>query len=619
MTTQVYLINNLDSALATATTVSPDLSAADWGVNNTQLPPLLHQPVWWMNRDEGITDGHTWLFTSTLTLGNVAVQLQAQLTGTFAGSTILIRIGAGGNSTPWSGDANVSLDFVGQDNRHYSITGTYQGQGLGYDNVQFSIGQRALAQIDHVIVMMMENRSFDNVLGYLYSPTHPPALNIPPAANADFRGLAYSPASNTAPGVNGGKPLAAWCGASGWTVPTPDPGEEFDHVSAQVANNMGGFLKDYASLPSTPTDTGQIMQSYSPAQLPVLSKLARAFAVSDAWHASVPSQTWPNRSFLLTGSSFGQVNNDHWPWKLTTVFDVLGSQNIDWKVYNAGTLPSLVKTLFAENYFDNTHNFGKLDEFQHAVSQGTLPPLTFLEPSFGLSENLGHDRSYHPPYDVRPAELLLAQVYEMIASSPKVDRTLFVLLFDEHGGTFDHVQPPCGAQPPLPYATAPTGGQPFAFDRFGVRVPAIVMSSYTPEGAVFRSATGVPFDHTSVLATVRDWLGLQTAFKQQLPSPRIAAAPTLAPVLPLTQPRPWPSLKAEIAQLQAAVAGLAAQPMPDATPLHDQQRAVLMMANIEASGRAPRPQDWQAAKAQLRTLGDARRLHPALAPFLPKQ
>ena len=103
---------------------------------------------------------------------------------------------------------------------------------------------------------------------------------------------------------------------------------------------------------------------------------------------------------------------------------------------------------------------------------GNLPVFTFLEPSFGPYEP---DESYHPPYDVTPGEAFLAKIYNMLAASPARDQTLFVVLFDEHGGTYDHVLPPQAPQP-FPPATDGTG---FKFDQFGVRVPAIVISSYT--------------------------------------------------------------------------------------------------------------------------------------------
>ncbi|MBW3654932.1 MAG: hypothetical protein KY444_02415, partial [Gemmatimonadetes bacterium] len=423
---------------------------------------------------------------------------------------------------------------------------------------------------------------------------------------------------NSVQGVNGGQPVYATRGTTSWTVngqtlsefnvPNPDPGEAFADVSEQVGGGMGGFLSNYLKQIRTaggPDDSArQIMESYSPDQVPVISALATRYAVSDEWYASVPSQTWPNRYFLLAGTCFGNVNN-----KVTgetdgsTIFDVLSSQNIPWTVYSDNTV-SLVKVMFWR-YWDTIANFDGIEAFTAACRAGTLPAFSFLEPSFGLDfddykVNLGVDASYHPPHDVRPAEKLLSDIHAAIQGSPHPEEILLVVLFDEHGGTYDHKEPPSGARPPLPVHRA-TDGTGFTFDRFGVRVPAIVVSPYVRPGTVFRSPTGVPYDHTSVLATVRDWLGLQVAFRNMLPSPRIAAAPTLAPVLgaellsaerPMPEPLPW----------HAPVS------VPETTALNPLQRTIAVAAAIKAAGRAPTPEHFADAGGMLETVADLKKI-----------
>jgi phospholipase C len=479
-----------------------------------------------------------------------------------------------------------------------------------------------LPQIGHVVVLMMENRSLDNLLGWIYPPGSMPAQVLPAGSSPDYDGLNPS-LSNSDPRVNGGQPVTVSNGTTGWiyesgtisqwAVPSPDPGEEFDHVTTQISNDMGGFLTDYVGQAGgSPAE--QIMQCYSVAQLPILSTLATSFAVSDAWFCSVPSQTWPNRGFAQTGSSDGMINNGWYvPWDITTVFDVLGSQGRSWMVYNDGLLPSLTKSMFLPRYLWNETSFAGIADFQAACSQPAdappadkLPAFSFVEPNFGV---VGHDQSYHPPHDVRPGEQFLATVYSAIRESPYRDDILFILLFDEHGGTYDHVEPPGGAEPPDPGAVSRS--ENFHFDRFGVRVPAIVVSSWVKPGTVFRSDTGVPLDHTSLLATLRDWQGLDQAFATSLPSPRIAAAPNLDFVLTETGAQEWPSLP-------TPPASLAVIPEPDDDePLNDVQKSVLIGAAGIAAGRPFTAAEAMAAAAQLRTHGDGRAFLMALQPHLP--
>ncbi len=626
MNSMITLRNGLSSALAVAVTPSPALNPSYWGdVSGTALPEQ-DTSLFWVSRAAGITDGQGWVFSADTQVGNTCVVLQVKLTGTLAGSDIAIAVQVGGEDSGWSGNADVSLVFTGADANTYRVTGAYVSEKGQYPNVQFTIAQIILPQVKHVVVLMMENRSFDNLLGWLYDGTdgHAPACFIPGNAAPPFNGLSAGGYFNQNEAVNSGAQVFVSEGTTDWTinnktipattVPNPDPGEEFASVAVQIgAGKMDGFMADYISwvtaAKGTADEAAQIMQTYSPAQLPVITALARSFAVSDAWHASVPSQTWPNRAFVQAGASAGHVNNAGWPWNIPTIFDVLSSQGLSWMVYNDTPLPSLTKTMFFEKYGTNETNFGGIGDFQTACQNRTLPVFTFLEPSFGP---YGIDTSYHPPYDVTPAESFLAKIYNIIRDSPDRDDILFVVLFDEHGGTYDHVVPPA-APPGFPPATDGTG---FAFDKFGVRVPAIVVSSYVTAGTVFRSTTGIPYDHTSVLATLRDWLGLTAAFRTGLPSPRIVTAPTLAPVLNLPQARAWPVIQPSISPSAAAASPAAALPAPD-VPLNDNQKAILMALSAQVAQRPLSLPEKQQAAATLQTHADAQVWLAALQPHLP--
>lgn len=402
----------------------------------------------------------------------------------------------------------------------------------------------ALTNVDHIVVLMLENRSLDNLLGYLYTPNNLPKVTPgnPPFDGLQFGGPYSNPDDNGVP-VAAGSPTGVWPPANNpHVVPYPDPGEPFDDVTQQLGNGqMNGFLQNYLSQKGvSPANAAQIMQSYSPGQLTVLSQLAAAFAVSDAWFCSMPTQTWPNRAFVHAGSSQGRVTNaPYLPYDIETVYNVFDSLGIPWNIFH-DTLytPSLTQLQFFE-LWDSTNVF-RLGEFltrcnrpASAPADEKLPKYSFVEPRFFAEREILdpfvilHSEDYHPPNNVIHGEAFVATVYDAIRTCPYRDRILFVITFDEHGGTYDHVNPPSNARPPHPDPVATNG---FDYSRFGVRVPAIVISDYVQAGTVFRSTKPAPFDHTTILATLRDWLGLgDNPFFAD--NPRISAAPTLEPLL----------------------------------------------------------------------------------------
>ena len=418
----------------------------------------------------------------------------------------------------------------------------------------------SLKNVEHIVHLMFENRSFDNLLGFVYGPNDLPAHNFPAQNPTTFDGLAfggpYVNLDKAGKKVTAKMPTTKFGNKSPNVVPTPDPGEPFDDVAQQLGGpppDMSGFVANYEKRKGIKaTLVPQIMQSYSPEQLPVISKLARSFAVSDRWFCSMPTQTWPNRGFAHAGSSAGKVTNGKppIPWRIDTIFTCLEKLNIPWKVYHDTIYePALTRIQFFKHWADALdtrflrikHFFNACNAPANAPAKMKLPKYSFVEPRF-LAErvllDVHHSEDYHPPNNVQHAEKFLADVYNAIRSCPYRDKILLVITFDEHGGTYDHVPPPDGAKPPKPNPVAENG---FPYDRFGVRVPAIVVSSWVKPGTVFRSDTDVPFDHTSVLATLRDWLKIPA--NKFLPSPRIQAAPTLANLLTEEQPLAnWPEV-----------------------------------------------------------------------------
>jgi phospholipase C len=415
----------------------------------------------------------------------------------------------------------------------------------------------ALKDIEHIVVVMMENRSFDNLLGWLYdNETNPPLHNIPDQPSPTFEGLKPDTYYNKLNGqtIFASHPPTAWPPSlNPNVVPTPDPHEEFEYVTEQIFGiknpvagdkaNMSGFLKNYSTTGAGVANAPQIMQSFGPKEANVINELARNFAVCDHWYSSVPTQTWPNRAFVHTGSSDGHINNDDYePYDISSIFNVLESQGKSWSVFHDTTyIPSLTLAQFFPQLAMHDDHFYKYDSFKkrcranaNASHGKKLPQYSFIEPRFtpelGLFE-INYPSDYHPPHNICRGEQFLADVYQSVRNSPYRDKILLVITFDEHGGCYDHVPPPTGASAPEPCPSSRDGT--FDFSRFGVRVPTIVVSSYVLPGTVFRASPGItPYDHTSLLATLRDWLGLQNDPKNSfLPSPRIKNSPTLECVL----------------------------------------------------------------------------------------
>ncbi len=415
------------------------------------------------------------------------------------------------------------------------------------------MGRGKHAGIRNIVYLMLENRSLDNVLGWLYEHDKP-AQVLPPGSSPDFDGLNPDLFQRDAKG----KEHRVIRGTGGrHAVPRYDPHETYEHVNYQLFGaegtppgdtppKMDGFYRDYAKWYR---NNDEIMMSYTPEELPVLNTLARRFAVSDQYFSSVPTQTNCNRAFAAAGNSLGLdkkgelkgwVNNRHSSWLARpggvqfserTMWNVLDEQGqgspSDWMIFHSkGNW--LENALGAEGYpytrrimeklqdrrFDG--NFAPVAALFDMIANGTLPRFSFIEPSWTLPFGPGlgpNGTDYHPPGDIRKGERFLQHLYDALSGDPEIwNSLLFIINFDEHGGTYDHVAPPSGAKPPWhENADTPKPAlceQDFGFDRFGVRVPLILVSPFVRESTVFRSDTDTPFDHTSVLATVLHLMGV---------------------------------------------------------------------------------------------------------------
>jgi phospholipase C len=381
------------------------------------------------------------------------------------------------------------------------------------------------AIIDHVVVLMLENRSFDCMLGRLY-PAGPgfDGLTLNESNTFDMTYAVWNDPNLTD---------AIAC------VPDPDPGEAFVDMNMQlygrtdrpagVVPDMSGFARNYGSLPASAgwRDPGAVMHYFTPEQVPVLSTLARAFGVCDRWHASAPCQTWPNRFFAHTGTSLGHVDNNtfHIPFEAPSLFRRLEDQGKSWRVYFHDMPQSI---LLRDVWLCALSHYRLFSQFLADAHAGALPQYSFIEPRYFADLALNSiPNDQHPPHNVLYGEQLIAQVYNALRSSPCWSRTLFVITYDEHGGCYDHVAPPPAVAPDGVMAN-PYG---FTFQAFGVRVPAVVVSPYVPPGSIIRPAGATPFDHTSLISTVREIFGLGPPLTR-----RDEIAPSLVPALSLPGP-----------------------------------------------------------------------------------
>jgi phospholipase C len=327
-------------------------------------------------------------------------------------------------------------------------------------------------------------------------------------------------------------------------MPGADPGHGYMATNNQLFGSttappdgtrpsMQGFVKDFASalqfesgktgwtiFPGTTEN--DIMGCFTPQMLPVLSALAKGYAVCDHWYSSVPTETMPNRAFALAATSQGHMDDNTRTFTSPSIFGLLGQHNVTWGIYGYDAEP-LTMSDFTDIATAPGGTIGQFSDFAAAAAAGSLPSFCFLEPSWPSTGN-----SQHPPYNVAAGEQLMRDVYEAVRSGPGWPQTLLVITYDEHGGLYDHVPPPWGAVAP----DKAIGEFGFDLTRFGVRVPTVLISPLIAPGTVYRVPDdSVPLDHTSVLKTVEKRWGLPAL------TARDAAAPDFGSVMTLTEPR----------------------------------------------------------------------------------
>ena len=429
-------------------------------------------------------------------------------------------------------------------------------------------GMANLEKIDHIVVLMLENRSFDHMLGY---------LSLEGGRN-DIDGLREEFANE-----HDGRRYPVHHLRT--TAILDDPDHSAGSVDLQFGGDaMSGFVASFAETLSgrgvRDGDPGRVMGYYGAADVPVYDHLARQFAVCDRWFSSVPGATWPNRLYAICGRA--ARSRDDLPHNRPPMYNQpsfvrhLDAHGVSWRWYSfeVGTL-RLADARYKLGHHDRFAFFSRenlnwkaaleirMDTFASSfledAARGTLPSVSWIDPNFSNFNPIGFQpNDDHAPADIRDGQELVLAVYHALATSPQWDKTMLVICYDEHGGFYDHVPPPA----------APDDDRR-TFGRYGVRVPALVLSPWTEPGSVSKTV----FDHTSIIKTILlrfapDALSrpkrhpsllarVTSAGHPQYPGTRVAQAHDLGELLTRSAPRPAPD---RFALIQDAAARAAARP-----------------------------------------------------------
>ena len=417
-------------------------------------------------------------------------------------------------------------------------------------------------QIQHLVVLMMENRSFDHMLGYLKSAEYPIEGLTGNESNLDDNGepVKVSPDAN-------------YSGDLG-----TDPGHHYPDVTIQIfggsdtsgAPDMSGFVKDYARMCNGNIGKShRIMRCFTSKRAPVINTLAQAYAVCDHWFSSVPGPTLPNRSFAHAATSVGRLDmNPLWFEEGKTIYELLDESGIRSKIYFHDM--SMAQTFKNLQLGDQNKYFGRFSSFLEDCRKGNLPAYSFVEPRYN-ADNSGDAlpaNDQHPDHDVHEGETLILDVYNAIRNGPLWESTILLIVYDEHGGLYDHVPPPAAVNPDGKMCIDP----PFDFTRLGVRVPAVVVSPWIEPATIDSNQ----YDHASITATARK-LFLGADWQTKFLTARDQAALPFDGVLTRDTPRAdTVDLKQPYRQTTPAVRAA----RQAARPLSDAQKTQVQLTNL---------------------------------------
>ncbi|KAK6232645.1 hypothetical protein SCA6_002718 [Theobroma cacao] len=358
--------------------------------------------------------------------------------------------------------------------------------------------------IKTVVVLVQENRSFDHMLGWFKtlnpeidgvtgSESNPISTSDPNSAQLTFQDTAgyVDPDPD-----HSFQAIYEQVSGKPWDTNNPDPNPEI---------KMNGFVQNAERTQAGLSET--VMNGFKPEAVPVFKELVTEFAVCDRWFASLPASTQPNRLYVHSATSHGAMSNntqqliEGFPQK--TIFESLEENGYSFGIYYQ-SFPSTAfyRTLRRLKYVDNFHQYDL--SFKRHCEKGKLPNYVVIEPRyFDILTAAANDD--HPSHDVSEGQKLVKEIYEALRSSPQWNEILFLVIYDEHGGFYDHVPTPTG----VPSPDDLVGPEPynFKFDRLGCRVPAIMVSPWIERGTVLHRPSGPDptseFEHSSIAATVK--------------------------------------------------------------------------------------------------------------------
>ena len=359
-----------------------------------------------------------------------------------------------------------------------------------------------LQKLKHIVVLMMENRSFDHMLGALR------------AKDSRINGLTGNESNpDTSGNMVKVQPLADYQDQLNDDPDHHFPGTDLQIFGGQQGNgraaNMQGFIKSYFTQTKDVNRSHQIMYYFKPEKLPVLTTLATEFALFNNWFSSIPGPTICNRAFAHYGTSFGQVgmNIFYIGKNIESIYGRMIDAGKTAKIYYYDQKSSTMEIVNLLQHQPEV--FGTFSQFIADCKSGVLPEYSFIEPAYndhpgpGGGEILASDQ--HPTHNVQEGERFIAMVYNAIRNNDALfQSTALLVVYDEHGGIYDHVVPPAVQGDGFTANSGDTGtGMPFAFDRLGIRVPAILISPYISKGTVIDG--GRIFEHACIPNTVTNY------------------------------------------------------------------------------------------------------------------
>ncbi|PZX47776.1 phospholipase C [Algoriphagus chordae] len=373
-------------------------------------------------------------------------------------------------------------------------------------------------QIEHIVVLTLENRSFDHMLGYLTQKKN----------RTDVDGLGAAPNhTNPIPGTNFSHSVFKLTDGAKISV---DPGHGVKQVKEQIANGeMSGFVSNYMSKTDIKNDPGSeklVMGFYDDDTLGMFDFLAENYMICDRWFSSHPGATYPNRFISVMGSApsinnFEIGGNEAGAVKGDTIFDILTQKNISWNYVES----NIAFLRMFDKYRVDEKNIIQRDEWLSKARNGQLPAVSWIDPHIIDLEIEGEADDDHPPANVGKGQLGVKEIYDALKSNDlHWQKTLFIITYDEHGGFYDHVPPHGinGEGNPVVHKIHKDGAS-----HYGLRVPAFIISPWVKPKSVSKTV----FDHTSILKTIlSNFIGPEGTNKELL-GKRTDAANSILSVL----------------------------------------------------------------------------------------